>query len=62
MFTVDDATAQAIRHAVEHGGELAGVVEFRRHFPLIVDHAHARTCVRAIAAWTLPVSVEKPQS
>ena len=60
MFTVDDITAQAIRYAVEHGGELAGVVEFRRHFPLIVDHAQASSCVRAIAGWKLPVAVEKP--
>ena len=57
MFTVDDATAEAIRRAVEQSGELAGVVEFRRHFPLIDDHAHARSCVRAIAGWKLPVSM-----
>jgi len=62
MFTVDDATAEAIRRAVEQSGELAGVVEFRRHFPLIDDHAHARSCVRAIAGWKLPVSMKKPRS
>lgn len=62
MFAVDDATAEAIRRAVEQSGELAGVVEFRRHFPLVVDDAHARSCVRTIAGWKLPVAVEKPQS
>ncbi|RYY16663.1 MAG: hypothetical protein EON55_03900 [Alphaproteobacteria bacterium] len=62
MFAVDDATAEAIRRAVEQSGELAGVVEFRRHFPLIDDHAHARSCVRAITGWKLAVAVEKPQS
>ncbi len=51
MFTVDEATAEAIRRACENGGELAGVVELRRHFPLLADNAHARLCVRAIAEW-----------
>ena len=52
MFTVDEPTAEAIRRAVEDGGELAGVVELRRHFPLITDNASARRCVRVIAGWT----------
>ena len=52
MFTVDEPTAEAIRRAVEDGGELAGVVELRRHFPLINDNANARRCVRVIAGWT----------
>lgn len=52
MFTVDEPTAAAIRRAFDDGGELAGVVELRRHFPLIADNAHARLCVRAIAGWT----------
>jgi hypothetical protein len=51
MFTVDEPTAAAIRRAFDDGGELAGVVELRRHFPLIADNAHARLCVRAIAGW-----------
>src|SRR3954465_6742383 len=51
MFTVDEPTAAAIRRAFDNGGELAGVVEPRRHFPLIADNAHARLCVRAIAGW-----------
>jgi hypothetical protein len=51
MFAVDEATAEAIRRACEDGGELAGVVELRRHFPLIADNSHARLCVRAIASW-----------
>ncbi len=52
MFVVDEETAAAIRRAWEEGGELAGVVELRRHFPLIADNAHARLCVRAIVGWT----------
>jgi hypothetical protein len=55
MFTVDEATAAAIRRAYEEGGELAGAVELRRHFPLITDNAHARRCVRMIASWE-PIS------
>jgi hypothetical protein len=51
MFTVDEPTAGAIRRAVEDGGELAGVVELRRHF---TDNASARRCVRVIAGWTRP--------
>ena len=51
MFAVDEATAEAIRRAYDEGGELAGVVEFRRHFPLITDNAKAGECVRIIAAW-----------
>jgi hypothetical protein len=35
MFTVDEPTAEAIRRAYDEGGELSGIVEFRRHFPLI---------------------------
>ena len=51
MFTVDEPTAEAIRRAVEDGGELAGVVELRRHFPLITDNVQARRCVQMIAGW-----------
>jgi hypothetical protein len=51
MFVVDEETAAAIRHAWEEGGELAGVVELRRHFPLITDNERARLCVRAIVGW-----------
>ena len=54
MFVVDEETAEAIRRAWEEGGELAGVVELRRRFPLIADNAHARRCVRAIVGWTQP--------
>lgn len=52
MFTVDEATAAAIRRAYEEGGELSAIVELRRHFPGIVDHANARRCVQVIAGWT----------
>ena len=51
MFVVDEETAEAIRRAWEEGGELAGVVELRRHFPLIADNEQARRCVRAIVGW-----------
>jgi hypothetical protein len=54
MFVVDEETAAAIRRAWEKGGELAGVVELRRHFPLITDNANARRCVRAIVGWGAP--------
>ena len=37
MFAVDEPTAEAIRR--EDGGELAGIVELRRHFPLIADNS-----------------------
>lgn len=56
MFTVDEPTAEAIRRAVDDGGELAGVVELRRHFPLITDNADARRCVRVIAGWKSPAN------
>jgi hypothetical protein len=51
MFVVDEETAAAIRRAWEEGGELAGVVELRRHFPLITDTAQARLCVRTVVGW-----------
>ena len=51
MFSVDEATAEAIRRAYDEGGELSGIVEFRRHFPLITDNAKAGQCVRIIAGW-----------
>ena len=54
MFVVDEEAAAAIRRAWEAGGEPAGVVELRRHFPLIADSEQARRCVRAIVGWTQP--------
>jgi hypothetical protein len=51
MFSVDEATAAAIRQAFEESGELSAVVELRRHFPGIADNENARLCVRAIANW-----------
>ena len=38
VFVVDEETAAASRRAWEEGGELAGVVALRRHFPLIADN------------------------
>ena len=61
MFTVDEPTAEAIRRAVEDGGELSGVVELRRHFPLITDNVQARRCVQVIAGWKpLPIDPGAP--
>ena len=54
MFVVDEDTAAAIRRAWEEGGELAGVVELRRHFPLITNYEQARRRVRAIVGWGAP--------
>lgn len=51
MFAVDEATAEAIRRTFEEGGELSGVAELRRHFPLPECNEHARSCVRSIALW-----------
>ena len=51
MFAVDEPVAEAIRRALNERGELAAVVELRRHFPLIRDNAQARLCVQAIATW-----------
>jgi hypothetical protein len=52
MFSVDEATAAAIRQVFEDSGELAAAIELRRHFPGIANNATARICVRAIAGWT----------
>lgn len=62
MFTVEAAAAEAVRRAYEESGELAAVVEFRRHFPLIQDGEHARSCVRMIASWKPLPSPEIPRS
>jgi hypothetical protein len=51
MFSVDEATAAAIRQVFEESGELSAVAELRRHFPGITDNGGARLCVRAIAGW-----------
>jgi hypothetical protein len=51
MFSVDEATAAAIRQVFEESGEFAAAVELRRHFPGIADNENARLCVRAIAGW-----------
>jgi len=61
MFVVDEATADAIRRAWHEDGELASVVELRRHFPLITDPARARSCVHAIVGWApRPTPEQKP--
>jgi hypothetical protein len=61
MFSVDEATAAAIRQVFEESGELSAVVELRRHFPGIANNENARLCVRAIASWKpLPPLPPKP--
>ncbi len=60
MFAVDEATALAIRHAYQDGGELSGVVELRRHYPLITDNARALLCLKAIMSWTVPTLAPEP--
>jgi len=62
MFAVDEATAFAIRQACQDGGELSGVVELRRHFPLITDNARARLCLQMIMSWALPAPEPAPQA
>lgn len=65
MFTVDEATATAIRHAWNEGGELLVVVELCRRFPAITDGADARRCVGTIVSWTRqpdPGDRERPAS
>ena len=58
---VNEAEAAAIRRAWDEGGELAAVVELRRHFPLITDGEAARRCVRAIVGWTQRPTPEREQ-
>lgn len=60
MFAVDDVTAEATRRAFDKGGELSGMAELRRHFPLITDNTQARLCVRAIARWK-PLPLKQPR-
>jgi hypothetical protein len=61
MFTVDEATAAAIRAAFDKSGELAAVIELRRHFPLVRDNEQARACVRTIASWK-PLPPKPPRA
>ena len=51
MFAVDAVTADAIRQAFNKDGELAAIVEFRRHYPLLANNENARSFVHAIAGW-----------
>ena len=51
MFAVDRVTADAIRQALNKDGELAAIVKFRRHYPLLASNANARSFVHAIAGW-----------
>ena len=60
MFVVDELTAAAIQRATHEGGELSGMVELRRHFPLITDNANARLCVRSIVGWAPRPAPEEP--
>ena len=59
MFVVDTAAIEAIHQAFNEDGELAAIVELRRHFPLLTDNEHARTCVHTIAGWQ-PIAPPPP--
>jgi len=60
MFIVTEADAAAIRAAFHEEGELSAVIELRRRFPGITDHAQARACVRTIAGWKPPTAAPCP--
>jgi hypothetical protein len=51
MFSVDEATAAAVRKVFQESGEFAAAVELRRYFPGITDNENARLCVQAITWW-----------
>ena len=51
-FMVNQAEADAIRAAYEHGGELSAVVELRRLFPGLANNENTRLCAMSIAGWT----------
>ena len=57
---VDEDTAASIRRAWDEDGDLSGIIEFRRHFPLITDSNRARMCLRAIVGWKPPVAEPEP--
>ncbi len=59
-FIVTEAGAAAIRAAFHEEGELSAVIELRRRFPGITDHAQARACVRTIAGWKSPPAAPCP--
>jgi hypothetical protein len=60
MFSVDEATAAAIRQVYEESGEFAAALELRRRFLGIADNESARRCVRAIAGW-MPLPALPPR-
>ncbi len=60
MFVVDEVTAAAIQRAYHEGSELSGIVELRRHFPLITNNAYARLCARSIVGWAPQPAPEQP--
>jgi hypothetical protein len=62
MVSVDEATAEAIRRALNEGGEPSAVLDLRRHFPFITDNARGRECVRAIAGWPSALPPTKAES
>jgi hypothetical protein len=56
MFSVDEATAEAIRRVFNESGELSAAIELRRHFPGITDNVAARRCVRTTRTTRWPGS------
>jgi hypothetical protein len=51
MFSVEAAAAESIRNAYIDGGQVAAMIELRRHFPGIEDEEDARNCAITIARW-----------
>lgn len=60
VFIITEDDAAAIRTAFERDGELSAAIELQRRFPGISDNAHARACVRSIAAWSAPPAPSRP--
>jgi len=53
MFTVENPIAEAVRQVCAERGELAGVIEFQRHFPRI-NASIALECVQKIVGLRSP--------
>jgi hypothetical protein len=51
MFIVSEDERAAIQATYQERGELAAVMEMRRHFPGIRDNAIAQHWTRVIARW-----------
>lgn len=59
MFSIDEASREAICLAFEEHGELAAAVELRRRFPGIGDVTMACQIVRLVVGWR-PIAQPDP--